>query len=161
MVIPLRQHMSRGTGSGTRAARLRRVTWEAGSVTAAQAREAALAFLTEVDDGHAPLPDRTRDDVELVVSELVTNALRHAPGACGLQVEMGPDGHAVRVAVWDTSADAPVAQPHNGGRIGGHGLEIVQAVSRAMTVASRTAGRGKEVTAEIEIPRAPGSRSVP
>jgi two-component sensor histidine kinase len=142
-----------------RTARLRRVTWEAGSVTAAQAREAALAFLREVDDGHAPLPDRTREDVQLVVSELVTNALRHAPGACGLQVEMPPDGHAVRVAVWDTSADAPVAQPRNGGRIGGHGLEIVQAVCRAMTVAERARGRGKEVTAEIEIPRPAGHRT--
>jgi two-component sensor histidine kinase len=142
-----------------RTARLRRVTWEAGSVTAAQAREAALAFLREVDDGHAPLPDRTREDVQLVVSELVTNVLRHAPGACGLQVEMPPDGHAVRVAVWDTSADAPVAQPRNGGRIGGHGLEIVQAVCRAMTVAERARGRGKEVTAEIEIPRSAGHRT--
>jgi two-component sensor histidine kinase len=154
MVIPLRQQLSEGTGPGARAARLRHVTWEAGSVTAAQAREAALAFLTEVGDGRTPLPDRTRDDVQLVVSELVTNALRHAPGACGLRVEMPPDGHAVRVAVWDTSADVPVAQPRNGGRVGGHGLEIVEAVSRALTVQSLTAGRGKEVTAEIEIPRA-------
>lgn len=128
-------------------------------MTAAQAREAALAFLHEVDDGHAPLPDRTREDVQLVVSELVTNALRHAPGACGLQVEMPPGGHAVRVAVWDTSADDPVTQPRNGGRIGGHGLEIVQAVSRAMTVAERARGRGKEVTAEIEIPRSAGHRT--
>lgn len=128
-------------------------------MTAAQAREAALALLHEVDDGHAPLPDRTREDVQLVVSELVTNALRHAPGACGLQVEMPPGGHAVRVAVWDTSAETPVTQPRNGGRIGGHGLEIVQAVSRAMTVAERARGRGKEVTAEIEIPRSAGHRT--
>lgn len=131
------------------------VRLEKEGVNIARARDLATAFLGRVrDELGMPVSARVVGDTQLVVSELVTNALRHAPGACGLRVEMPPDGHAVRVAVWDTSADVPVAQPRNGGRVGGHGLEIVEAVSRALTVESLTAGRGKEVTAEIEIPRA-------
>jgi len=128
-----------------------RVVWENGTATAGEGRKAALAFLSEArQSARGQLPGRVVGDVQLVVSELVTNAIRHAPGPCGLQLELCPDGRAVRVAVWDTSAEAPVPRSRNALRVGGHGLEIVRALSRLVTVRRRSPG--KQVTAEIEIP---------
>lgn len=45
------------------------------------------------------------DAVVLVVSELVTNALRHAGGSCALELTAYPD--TIEVAVHDRSPQAP------------------------------------------------------
>lgn len=158
MVISLWQQVSKEQAPGRRATRRCRVTWEGGTATAVEGRTASSTFLSEVreTDG-VPLPDRLVGDIQLVVSELVTNAIRHAPGPCGLQVDLSADGRAVRVAVWDTSSRMPTPRPRDACRIGGHGLEIVRAVSRSVIVQSGSAG--KQVTAEIELPQPVRSES--
>ncbi|WP_329453821.1 ATP-binding protein [Streptomyces sp. NBC_01497] len=63
------------------------------SAEIAQARETARDFLTIVQTEHGlPVSQRAMDTVQLVVSELVTNARRYAPGPClmehGLEIVM-------------------------------------------------------------------------
>ncbi|MDL5199219.1 ATP-binding protein [Streptomyces sp. ALI-76-A] len=135
----------------------RRLTWHDGSATSAAARKAALAFLDEAESaGWARPPDSaTETAVQLVVSELVTNARQHAPGPCGLHLELGLDRFAAdrrlaRITVWDTSPHPPAPQPADPQRVGGQGLRVVQAVSRSVTVDAHPAG--KQVRAEIELP---------
>lgn len=63
-------------------------------------------------------------DAELVVSELVTNALRHGDGEITLRLQA--DRRGFRVEVEDTSPEAPhVAEGRAAGH-GGYGLRLVQ-----------------------------------
>ncbi|MFC8867697.1 ATP-binding protein [Streptomyces sp. NPDC057148] len=77
------------------------------------------------------------DTVELLTSEMVTNAYRHTRGPCSLRLTALSDGR-LRVGVWDSHPHipAPFAQPPDGGRTavvppetadGGRGLHLVQA----------------------------------
>lgn len=152
MSIPLRQHGAGDRPPDGRTPWRCRVLWGRGTASAAEGRSAAAGFLSELQkSGRAALPDRVVGDVGLVVSELVTNALRYAPGTCSLEVDLTRDGRAVRVAVQDPSRQAPRLLPRDARRIGGHGLEIVRAVSTSVTV--RFSPYGKQVTAEIAIPQ--------
>lgn len=55
----------------------------------AGARRAARSFMTAVQAVHGlPVSDRAMSMVELVVSELVTNAYKYAPGPCLLELEV-------------------------------------------------------------------------
>lgn len=66
----------------------------------ADARDAARAFLEGLRQP-AVAPDAA-DTVVLVVSELVTNALRHGGGTCTLELTAHPD--TIEVAVHDPEA---------------------------------------------------------
>ncbi|MFH8217887.1 ATP-binding protein [Streptomyces sp. NPDC018057] len=157
MAIPLRQKASDEPdryGSTPTALRWD-VRWDSGAISAAEARAAVGRFLDRVRvTGRTPVPDRVAQDAQLVVSELITNAVRHAPGPCGLCLEAEPDTGLVRISVWDTSPQPPRPRPPDGRRVGGHGLEIVGALSRSLTVTDR--GTGKEITAQLLLP-APSS----
>lgn len=74
------------------------------------------------------------DTVELLTSELVTNAYRHAKGPASLRLTALGEGR-LRVGVWDAHPyiPAPFAEPPDdrlplspGGGIGGRGLFLVQ-----------------------------------
>ncbi|MER6978301.1 ATP-binding protein, partial [Streptomyces carpinensis] len=71
----------------------------------------------------------------------------------GLRLEAQPDSGLVLIGVWDTSPLPPRPRPYDGRRVGGHGLEIVRALSHALTVTDR--GRGKEVTAQLQLSTEP------
>jgi len=125
----------------------------AGSEPVAEARRAARGFLTEVQAMHGiPVSDRAMGLVQLVVSELVTNAHKYAPGPCLLDLEIS-DG-AVEVSVWDTDPTLPVAQSPDPGRVGQHGLEIVIGGSRSFEM--RREPVGKRITAAIALADDPG-----
>lgn len=64
-------------------------------------------------------------DAELVVSELVSNAVIHAPGAVSheLQVVRRPAG--IRLSVVDGSTAVPTIRRKHDGRPGGRGLRII------------------------------------
>ncbi|MFE3519597.1 ATP-binding protein [Streptomyces sp. NPDC059166] len=114
----------------------------------AQARELARSFLGDVQTVHGiPVPGRVLGTVQLVVSELVTNARKYAPGPCllTLRVENG----AVEVSVWDSETAMPSVQAPDATRIGQHGLEIVMAVSRGFSMHREPVG--KRITAEVSL----------
>ncbi|OQD51671.1 ATP-binding protein [Streptomyces phaeoluteigriseus] len=90
--------------------------------------------------------------VQLVVSELVTNARKYAPGPCLLTLEV-TDG-AVRVDVWDSSTTLPSVRGIDPERVGQHGLEIVMAVCQSFAVHREPVG--KRITATIVLADDPG-----
>jgi anti-sigma regulatory factor (Ser/Thr protein kinase) len=57
---------------------------------------------------------RAQGMVQLVVSELVTNARTYAPGPCLLTLEVHEG--AVEVTVWDSEPSLPVARAADAGR---------------------------------------------
>ncbi len=90
-------------------------------------RDAALVAREMVARAAAGLGPATLDDVLLVVSELVTNAVRHGPGDGPIHLEVRRDG-VVRVEVQDQGMGfEPPARtlPGPGIPTGGFGLSIV------------------------------------
>ncbi|MFI8075921.1 ATP-binding protein [Streptomyces sp. NPDC086033] len=103
-----------------------------------EARVLARAFLADLrEEPGLSVTDRAMGMVELVVSELVTNARKHAPGPFLLTFEL--TGEAVAVAVWDTEPRLPVILAKDPERVGRHGLEIVTAVCQSFEVHRRWA----------------------
>lgn len=124
-----------------------------GSEPIAEARHAARRFMADVQAVHGlPVSERAMGLAELVVSELVTNAYKHAPGPCLLDLEIS-DG-AVEISVWDSDPTLPTACPTDPGRVGQHGLEIAMAVCRRFEV--RREPVGKCVKAAIVLADDPG-----
>ncbi len=76
-------------------------------------------------------------DVELLTSELVTNAIRHAHGDVELtMVHLDPD--CVRIEVRDLSDRLPVMRPLETAREGGWGLHIVGRIATRWGLEQRT-----------------------
>jgi anti-sigma regulatory factor (Ser/Thr protein kinase) len=97
-------------------------------------------------------------DAELATSELVTNAIRHAPGACGMTLRMSKQE--LTITVWDSSTEQPTPRKEDPRRIGGHGLHLVQTVSERVVVALRATG--KLITAHLPVtPPSTGSPVLP
>jgi len=92
---------------------------------------------------------RRRDDVVLVVSELVTNAIIHAGSALTLELELisGGDGDRVRVTVIDRSRHLPQRQQVEPDQIGGRGVLLVDLLADSW--GSESAPSGKRVWAEF------------
>ncbi|MET8942753.1 ATP-binding protein [Streptomyces sp. NPDC004542] len=112
----------------------------------AEARHRATAFLTEYERGHrSRVPDRVVGLAELVVSELVTNACKYAPGPVLLCLRLA--GEALEVEVWDSDPVLPAVSGADPQRVGRHGLEIVEAVVADLAVLRETVG--KRITARI------------
>jgi len=119
----------------------------------AAARDLARSFLTDVQAVHGlPVSGRVMGMVQLVVSELVTNARKYAPGPCllTLQVEDG----AVEISVWDSSTALPAVLAPDPGRVGQHGLEIVMAVCRSFHFQREPVG--KRISAAVVLADDPG-----
>jgi len=122
--------------------------WAAGAARAADARRAVRTFLTHAPrTGRAAVPPALAMDAELATSELVTNAIRHAPGACGMTLRMS--GHELTITVWDSSTEEPTPKKADPRSIGGHGLHLVQTVSEKVVVALRATG--KLITAHLPV----------
>ncbi|WP_240801901.1 ATP-binding protein [Streptomyces sp. A1136] len=112
----------------------------AGDEKIADARDLALSFLADLPTVHGlPVSERVTDTVELVVSELVTNARKHAPGPYVLGLE-ACDG-AVEVSVWDSQPTLPTIQAPDPHRIGRHGLEIVTTLCRSFEIHREPVGK--------------------
>ncbi|MDP2292224.1 MAG: ATP-binding protein [Actinomycetota bacterium] len=109
--------------------------------TPAKAREAVQQLLG--DD--APIA-MIRDAV-LLTSELVTNALLHAPGGCGLEARFSRNPLWLRVDVSDSSARPPRLSETSVAALGGHGLRMVENLSSRW--GWRPAGDGKSIWFEL------------
>ncbi|MFJ7771219.1 ATP-binding protein [Streptomyces sp. NPDC097107] len=106
----------------------------------ARGRELARRFLDRVRAAQGlPVSDRATDLVQLVVSELLTNACKYAPGPSVVDLELTEDR--VEVTVWDSDPLLPVAETPDPGRIGRHGLEIVMAVCQSFEVRREPVGK--------------------
>jgi anti-sigma regulatory factor (Ser/Thr protein kinase) len=101
------------------------------------------------DLGAYDLPDDTIDDVILVASELLGNAVRHTPASrqATLDVSWDVDASGVRVCVADSSDQPPVVRTPEVDEPGGRGLTIVDAVSDRWGV--ERDGHGKRVWAHV------------
>jgi two-component sensor histidine kinase len=99
----------------------------------------------------------TYDDLALVVSELVTNAIMHAAGA--IVVELHRLERSVRVVVGDDAAALPTERSREVDQETGRGLQLVAAFASAWGTEKR-AGGGKAVWAELTIESPDGTAVV-
>ncbi len=117
----------------------------------ARGRELARAFLARVrSDRDRTVSDRAVDLVQLVVSELLTNACKYAPGPSLVDLELAEDR--VEVTVWDSEPVLPVAATPDPGRIGRHGLEIVMAVCQSFEVHREPVGKRMRAAVQLSTP---------
>ena len=84
---------------------------------------------------------RVLEDVRLLVTELITNALRHGKLTPGdrVSVKASVTGDIVRIEVGDPGNDGDVAQRAPGARGGGYGLYLVEQLAKSWGV-ERTDG---------------------
>ncbi len=117
-----------------------RVNFDGAPGSIAEARAAAEAFLRHHS---APAHGTFPGDVLLVVSELVTNAVRHAPGPFTLGLGLVPGG--IEITVRDTSPSTPRSRTPD--LTGGRGWTIVQTLAHRVRVVP--CHGGKTVHAEL------------
>ncbi len=103
--------------------------------TAERARDVTRGFLSTL----AASAGEDTDAVLLVVSELVTNAVRHAGGVTRFRLVAGPG--TVTVTVEDASATAPTLQRSSTGEPGGFGWQLVRELSEDVEVSTRPGGK--------------------
>jgi anti-sigma regulatory factor (Ser/Thr protein kinase) len=98
---------------------------------------AARRFVREQlgDDAAAP----ARDAVELMVSELATNSVKHARAAFTVTIER--DGEEIRVQVHDAGIGRPVAASPGLLYTTGRGLQIVELLSSRWGVIEESGGK--------------------
>lgn len=107
-----------------------------------RARRAVTGRLDEWDLGHLA------DTAELLVSELVTNALRHAPGPVRLNLRVTANG--LRCEVEDTHLAAPIRRSATPDAEGGRGTELLDLLSDSW--GSYETGTGKTTWFELTGP---------
>ncbi|MFD0170147.1 ATP-binding protein [Streptomyces decoyicus] len=113
------------------------------AITVADARDTTRAFLEALRQ--PAVNSETADTAVLVVSELVTNALRHGGGTYTLRLTAHPD--TIEVAVDDPSSQAPrMRTPDLNDATGGFGWPMVNRLARTTAVTHRPSG-GKTVSA--------------
>ncbi|MBE4737426.1 MULTISPECIES: ATP-binding protein [Streptomyces] len=121
---------------------------------AAAARRHVRAFVGERWRSPAgPPTEQSMIDLILVVSELVTNAVRHGGGLAGFDVALTPEG--VRLAVRDHSAAVPVGlhgpgalpRAHEGN---GYGWPLINRLSSKVDVVRRASG-GKTISVLVPL----------
>jgi anti-sigma regulatory factor (Ser/Thr protein kinase) len=96
--------------------------------------------------------DEVRDDTEMVVSELFTNAVRHTASE-SIMCELRLSGGRVHIEVTDEGSGLTEPQRRSAhvDEEGGRGLLLVGLLSRAWGVLPGRAGRGRTVWAELAL----------
>ena len=89
------------------------------------------------------------EDALLVVSELVANVIRHAGTVSTLELELGGEGTALRVALADGSSAAPRLKRAHPSAEDGRGLAILGALSDRWGVELHVGG--KRVWWEVDL----------
>ncbi|MGW4233594.1 ATP-binding protein [Streptomyces sp. NPDC004980] len=113
------------------------------ATSVAGVRESARGFLEGL--AQPAIAAEAADTVVLVVSELVTNALRHGGGTCILDLTANPES--IEVAVHDSSPQVPrMRTPDLNDGTGGFGWPMVNRLALTTAVTHRPAG-GKTVCA--------------
>ncbi|MCX4632992.1 ATP-binding protein [Streptomyces sp. NBC_01443] len=120
----------------------------------ADARRAARDFLMPSVHGAPALTPGALDTALLVISELVTNAVRHTAGDCVLDLRRTPDG--VDVEVTDTSSAEPRPRQPGGRGDGGWGWHLVNRLGTQVNI--RHFGEQGGKTIHVHIPRSGTTR---
>ncbi|MFG2452787.1 ATP-binding protein [Streptomyces sp. NPDC048512] len=116
------------------------VTSDPSTASIARARQTTRLFLENLHS----IADDAANAVVLVVSELVTNALRHGNGTWALDLTAHPDS--IEVAVHDQSSQAPRLRTPEMNGTGGFGWPMVNRLARSTGVILHPCG-GKTVSA--------------
>ncbi|MFJ8802871.1 ATP-binding protein [Streptomyces sp. NPDC102487] len=117
-----------------------------GGAGIAEARQVARDFLESLQAVHGlPVSGRAMGMVQLVVSELVTNARKYAPGP--RELTLAVVGGVVEIGVADGSSVLPWVPAADPERVGQHGLELVMAVCRTFCVQREPTG--KKISATV------------
>jgi anti-sigma regulatory factor (Ser/Thr protein kinase) len=118
-----------------------RVTWhlEPDTAMVADARRRTTEALTSWGC------DGLIADAQLVITELVTNAIVHAESACTVTLQL--DDRSLHIEVTDDDPTPPKPQPFDVMREGGRGLLIVATLASAWGIEPQA--RGKRVWAQL------------
>jgi anti-sigma regulatory factor (Ser/Thr protein kinase) len=109
---------------------------EAESEAVPEARRKIVALVRSWD---VPLPDDTFSDLELLSTELITNAVRHTDSSCAVAVRW--TGARVRVEVTDVSQARPHRRHSSPEAEGGRGLLLVESLATRWGSAPDPAGK--------------------
>ncbi|GGV60290.1 MULTISPECIES: SpoIIE family protein phosphatase [Streptomyces] len=144
-----------GEDGGTQA----RATFPGGPLAPGNARGLTRTALAGWRERGLTVPDRLADEVVVVVSELVTNAVVHAGTDVDLVCRLEPDSGSCVVEVSDRHPSRAPAR-HTGDTDGdvpeyGRGLRLVTALADEWGVTYRTGA--KTVWARLPVHRAPGT----
>ncbi|GAA4789747.1 ATP-binding protein [Streptomyces ziwulingensis] len=123
------------------------VEFAGGTAMIPAARDVVQGFVGRLGEAGVETSATFLDAARLVTSELVTNALRHAPGPCRLVLTLIEDQ--VEIAVSDTADGFPTFLPRDPLRIGRHGLEIVTRLCDE--VITKPHAQGKTVYARLPL----------
>ncbi|MGW0607694.1 ATP-binding protein [Streptomyces sp. NPDC002640] len=121
--------------------------WPCDSSSIPGCRSLAREYAHSLRGTGAELSPEDEEQLLIVVSELVTNAVKYTDSRFQLHIAAGFDPETLEVSVDDTSRRQPVVSAADGTRVGGHGLEIVQHLSVSLT--AHTTTDGKRVTAVL------------
>ena len=105
------------SGTGTGGPEQRRWTLPAETSSISRAREAVRRAAVSWNLSHI-------GDAELVVSELIANAIMHGWGSVALRLDLSDEG--LRIEVDDSNPRPPVSLSGHGDRVGGYGIQIVE-----------------------------------
>ncbi|MFJ4776036.1 ATP-binding protein [Streptomyces sp. NPDC088762] len=109
---------------------------------AGRARDATSRFLHSAGDRGEPVAPAAVDVAVLVVTELVTNAVRHTDGPCSLDLVLHEG--LLDIDVTDTSSELPEPRPPHFNGSGGWGWILIRHIARDVTVTPTPDG-GKRV----------------
>lgn len=118
----------------------------AGGVSSARARTTTRTLLARLG-----VPAAGVDDVVIVVTELVSNAIRHAGGVTGFAITARPGTGTVTVEVSDRVSRVPELRTPAPGRPGGFGWRVVHDLTDTVRISTLDrngcgGGGGKTVT---------------